>query len=249
MSLIRLQKALAEATKYSRRKAEEVIAQGRVTVNGKAVTEQGVKVDPSRDTITLDGQVLSERERMIYIMLNKPRGVICALSDPQGRPLVTDFMKGVREKVYPVGRLDLDSEGLILLTNDGAFTLKLTHPRYGVPKTYHALVKEAPTETKLNLLRQGVLLEDGPTAPATVAMLKSQGKKAWIEVTITEGRKRQVRRMLTAVGAQVLRLKRVAVGTLELKGLRQGSFRYLRPAEVRELIWASERARARKAAR
>ncbi len=248
MNQIRLQKALAEATQYSRRKAEEIIAQGRVAVNGTVVSEQGVKVDPSRDEITLDGKVVSVRERLIYLMLNKPRGVICALSDPQGRPLVTDLLKGIREKVYPVGRLDLDSEGLLMLTNDGAFTLKMTHPRYGIPKSYQALVKEAPSETKLNMLREGITLEDGPTAPARVSILKSEGKKVWVGVTITEGRKRQVRRMLAAVGAQVLRLKRVAVGDLELRGLRQGSYRYLHSAEVHSLLQSCDRA-ARKAGR
>lgn len=235
MSLIRLQKALASATIYSRRKAEELIVKGRVSVNGRVITELGAKVDLERDAIAVDGALIPGGEKKVYFLLYKPRGVVSTTDDPQNRPTVTSLLQNVTERVYPVGRLDLDSEGLMLLTNDGDLALKVMHPRYGMKKTYQVLVKTVPTSQQLEQLRKGVKLEEGETRPAQVEVEKIQGKKAWVRFVIGEGKKRQVRRMCAAVGLTVLRLKRVALGNLTLKGLKPGSYRRLKPFEVERL--------------
>ena len=235
MSLVRLQKALANATIYSRRKAEDLIVKGRVSVNGRIVAELGAKVDPDRDEIAVDGAPIPGGEKKVYILLYKPRGVVSTTDDPQNRPTVTSLLHNVQERIYPVGRLDMDSEGLLLLTNDGDLALKIMHPRYGTKKTYRVLLKTIPTSQQLEQLRKGVQLEEGETRPAQVDVDKIQGKKAWVKFVIGEGKKRQVRRMCAAVGLTVLRLKRVALGSLSLKGLKPGSYRRLKPFEVERL--------------
>ena len=182
MSLIRLQKALANATMYSRRKAEDLIVKGRVSVNGRVVAELGAKVDPDRDEVAVDGTVIPRGENKVYFLLYKPRGVVSTTDDPQSRPTVTSLLQDVKERVYPVGRLDLDSEGLLLLTNDGDLALKVMHPRYGMKKTYLVLVKTVPTSQQLEHLRKGVTLEEGETRPAQVEVEEDSGEKGVGEV-------------------------------------------------------------------
>jgi pseudouridine synthase len=232
MSLERLQKVLAKSTTYSRRKAERLILEGRVAVNGRTVIRLGTKVDAHRDRISLDGKPLNPEARTVYYLVHKPRGIVCTLNDPQGRPIITDLLKGVKERVFPVGRLDMDSEGLILLTNDGDLALRLQHPRYGVRKTYHVLVKGVPSASRLEKMRQGRDAEQGERPPLKVEPLKVQGRNAWIEIVISEGKKRQVRLMCREAGLEVVRLKRISLGGLTLRGMKPGSFRPLKSQEV-----------------
>jgi 23S rRNA pseudouridine2605 synthase len=232
----RLQKVLAQAGLGSRRKCEEIIRAGRVEVNGRKVTELGVKVDPHADAITVDGREIHSQNK-IYLLLHKPKGVITSVKDPQGRKVVTDYIKGVSQRVYPVGRLDYDTEGLLLLTNDGEFANLMTHPRHHIPKTYHATVRGIPHGSILDKLKEGIDLEDGRTAPAEAEYLDIHPEKneTILSITIYEGRNRQVRRMLEAVSCPVIRLKRVKFGPLSLAGLSRGKFRHLTAEEVREL--------------
>lgn len=236
----RLQKFLARAGVASRRHAEELILAGRVQVNGQRVTQLGTKVQPERDEVQVDGRAVRPAAARVYVLLHKPAGVVTTASDPQGRQTAVDLLpSSLRdERVFPVGRLDLESEGLLLLTNDGAFALRLTHPRYEQEKEYHALVRGRPTAEALEPLRRGLLLpgETRPTAPAEARLLRTapQGT-SWLSITLHEGRKRQVRRMLAAVGHPVLRLIRVRVGALRLGDLPPGQWRLLSAAEVEKL--------------
>jgi 23S rRNA pseudouridine2605 synthase len=227
----RLQKILSEVGIASRRKAEEIIVEGRVTVSGRVAT-LGTKADPSKEHIKVDGKLISSPEPKVYIIFNKPRDVVTSLRDPEGRPTVKDFLKGIRYRVYPVGRLDFDSEGLLLLTNDGDFAHAVLHPSKNIPKTYHVKVKGNPEDAEIQKLRAGVKLEDGLTAPAQVRMIKKAENNTWIEMTIHEGRKRQIRRMLEMVGRPVLKLKRTRINGIELGKLVSGRYRYLTPEEV-----------------
>lgn len=231
----RLQKVIAHAGIASRRKAEELIAEGRVKVNGKIVKEQGVKVPPS-DKVEVDG-IPVEREQPVYFLLYKPRGVLSAVSDDKGRQVVTDYFSEVEQRVYPVGRLDYDTSGLLILTNDGEFANLLMHPRNEVEKVYVAKVKGIPTKESLRTLQRGVKLEDGKTAPARAKVISADKKKqtAIIELIIHEGRNRQVRRMMEAIGHSVLKLKRERYGFLTLKGLSAGEGRELSAHEVKQL--------------
>lgn len=229
----RLQKYLAASGVASRRKAEELIRQGRVTVNGKRAV-LGTKVQPGKDVIRVDGKEVRKEEK-VYILLYKPRGVITTCFDPQGRPTVRDLFPGIPASVHPVGRLDYDTEGLLLLTNDGKLTYLLTHPRHEVSKTYQVLVAGKPTWGDIKQLEQGVLLEDGRTAPAKVRVLGYHGRGTLLEMTIHEGRKRQIRRMCATLGYPVLKLKRTQIGFLTLGRLQPGGYRYLTPVEVRKL--------------
>lgn len=233
----RLQKILAAAGVASRRKCEELITSGQVQVNGDTVTALGTKADPAVDVITVNGRTIGA-EKKIYIMFNKPKGVITSASDPQGRKIVTDYLKGITERLYPVGRLDYDTEGLLLLTNDGDFAHLLTHPKHHVPKTYLATVKGVPHGTELDKLKDGVMLEDGMTAPAEVEYydVDPDGKQAVISITIHEGRNRQVRRMFEAIQHPVTKLKRISFGGLYLDNLKRGLYRHLRKEEVEELF-------------
>lgn len=233
----RLQKILAAAGVTSRRKCEELITSGQVQVNGETVTALGTKADPAVDVITVNGRTIGA-EKKIYIMFNKPKGVITSASDPQGRKIVTDYLKGITERLYPVGRLDYDTEGLLLLTNDGDFAHLLTHPKHHVPKTYLATVKGVPHGTELDKLKDGVMLEDGMTAPAEVEYydVDPDGKQAVISITIHEGRNRQVRRMFEAIQHPVTKLKRISFGGLYLDNLKRGLYRHLSKEEVEELF-------------
>lgn len=233
--LERLQKIISAAGITSRRASEEMILAGRVTVNDVVVTELGSKADPARDRIAVDGRLLKVSEERVYLMLNKPTGYITALKDSQGRPLVTELLKDVPERVYPVGRLDYNTEGILLLTNDGEWANRLMHPRHEVEKEYHVRVRGKVADQQLRRLAEGVELEDGMTAPAVVRLVKSGEHNDWISVAIHEGRNRQVRRMCEAVSLSVVRLKRIRYGSLELGSLRGGHYRYLTEAEVQRL--------------
>jgi 23S rRNA pseudouridine2605 synthase len=233
--LERLQKIISAAGITSRRASEALITNGQVTVNGVVVTELGSKADPAKDTITMDDKILKISTQRLYILLNKPPGYITALKDEQGRPLVTDLLKDVPDRVYPVGRLDYNTEGLLLLTNDGEWANRLMHPRHEIEKEYHVRVRGKVIDQQLKRMADGVELEDGMTAPAVVNLVKSGEQNDWISVAIHEGRNRQVRRMCEAVSLSVVRLKRIRYGALMLGTLRAGQFRYLTEAEVRQL--------------
>lgn len=240
----RLQKIIAGTGLASRRKAEELIASGRVTVNGKVVTELGCKVDPERDHVKVDGKHLTSAQPFVYLILNKPKNVMSTLDDPGGRTTVKDFLRGVSVRVFPVGRLDFDSEGLMLLTNHGDLAQALLHPRYHVPKTYLIKVKGVLTDDEIAELQRGVKLEDGMTSPATVKKIRKAEANSWVEITIHEGRKHQVKRMLEAVGHTVIKLTRVKMGPLTLGGLESGEFRFLTDREANALREAVEQRRA-----
>ena len=236
---IRLQKLIAGTGIASRRKAETLITSGRVAVNGRVVTELGTKVDPERDHVKVDGKHLSAAQPFVYLMLNKPRNVMSTLDDPGGRTTVKDFLHGVSVRVFPVGRLDFDSEGLMLLTNNGHLAQALLHPRYHVPKTYLIKVKGVLTDEEIRQLERGVRLDEGMTSPAIVTKVKKAEQNSWLEITIREGRKHQVKRMLESVGHPVIRLMRVKMGPLSLGNLRPGEFRFLTDREanaLRELV-------------
>lgn len=230
----RLQKVMASRGVASRRACEEMIVAGRVAVNGKIVTEMGTKVGPG-DIIAVDGEELpSEKDPLVYLMLNKPRGCVTTVKDPQGRTTVIDVLDNQEYRVFPVGRLDFDTEGLLLLTNDGDLSFALTHPSHGVDKTYQAVVYGTPSKAELDRLRFGIELEDGKTAPAKIQVLK-RGPQSEIRLTIHEGKKRQVRRMLQEIGHPVISLKRTHFGPLSLQGLNPGQYRHLSPNEIRDL--------------
>ena len=238
----RLAHFLAHAGIASRRHAEELIASGRVRVNGVTITRQGVRIDPEHDTVLVDGKPVQAPPRHIYLLLHKPAGYVTTVRDPQGRPTVLDLLPAELQalRVYPVGRLDIDTSGLLLLTNDGDFALRLTHPRYSTEKHYQALVQGHPSESALARLRSGITIAEGngrsyTTAPARVHLLRHAGTDTLLALTIHEGRKRQVRRMLAAVGHPALELTRVGVGSLELGDLPVGKWRYLTGEEVAEL--------------
>ena len=230
----RLQKILAEAGIASRRRAEELISDGRVTVNGTIAT-LGMKADPTRDHIKLNGKRLFRSEPKVYLIFNKPRGVVTSLKDPEGRPTIQDFLKGMHYRVFPVGRLDYDSEGLLLLTNDGDFAHAILHPSKKIPKSYLIKVKGSPGEEDIKKLRSGIELEDGTTAPAGLQKIRSTGHNTWFEITLREGRKRQIRRMLEQTGHSVLKLKRTRINGLELGSLKSGQYRYLKPEELNRM--------------
>jgi 23S rRNA pseudouridine2605 synthase len=231
----RLQKFLARAGVASRREAESLISAGRVEVNGERVTTLGTRVDSGRDTVAVDGRQIAAPLVNVYFVIHKPRGIVTTSKDPWGRPTVLGLVNSER-RLFPVGRLDADSEDVLILTDDGALANRLTHPRYGCPKRYRALVRGTPDIAALTTLRQGVPLEDGLTAPAEVEPEEpGPGGCRWITVTLREGRKRQVRRMLAHVGYPVERLIRIAIGPLQLGDLPLGASRPLTPVEVSEL--------------
>lgn len=236
----RLQKVIASAGVASRRKAEQLIQEGKVSVNGKIVTEMGIKVSP-QDEIKVNGKPLQKEEK-VYYLLNKPKGYICAVSDDKDRKTVIDCFPDVKERIFPVGRLDYDTTGLLILTNDGEFANKMMHPRYHLPKTYEVAVDGVLTDQMLTMLQNGIELEDGKTLPAEVYLLKRlEGKKKTvIQITIFEGRNRQVRRMMGYFHCEVTRLSRIQYGFLDLGHLRQGQYRKLRSFEIRKLMHMSD---------
>lgn len=229
----RIQKVLARAGVGSRRAVEEMIAAGRVRVNGE-VPEPGRRIDPQKDKVEVDGSPVPLDAALVHYFLNKPVGVVATAADPEGRPTVVDLLDA-EERIWPVGRLDIDSEGAIILTNDGDLALKLTHPRYEVPKTYLVEVTGSVRRETVGLLRKGVDLDDGPTAPARVRIADKSGGMTLLEITITEGRNQQVRRMCDAIGHPAVRLVRTAIGPLQLGRLKPGRWRRLSPVEVQGL--------------
>src|SRR5687767_14955291 len=232
----RLQKLLSQAGIASRRAAEKLIAEGRVSVNGTTVREMGTKADPSVDDIRVDGRRIKRPERLRYILLNKPAGYVTTRSDPQRRPTVIDLLRGVRDYVYPVGRLDFDSEGLLILTNDGDLAAKLTHPRHGVARVYEARVLGVPDDHDLDRLQKGVAIDGQKTGPAEVKALGP----GHLRVTVREGRNRQVRKMCDAIGHPVTSLRRVAIGPIQDSRLKIGHWRELSEVEVKKLRAATE---------
>jgi pseudouridine synthase len=233
----RLQKILSQAGIASRRAAELLIAEGRVTVNGTTVTAMGTKADPAVDDVRVDGRRVKGAERTRYILLNKPAGYVTTRSDPQRRPTVIDLLAGIREYVYPVGRLDYDSEGLIILTNDGDLAARLTHPRHGVERTYEARVAGMPNADAIERLRTGVPLDGRRTLPAHVVVLNDRHRErdGVLQLTIREGRNRQVRRMCEAVGHPVKALRRIRFGPISDRRLKPGAWRELTEREVAAL--------------
>lgn len=229
--LVRLQKYLAQAQVASRRKAEEIILQGRVEVNGEVVDTLGTKVDDENDVVKVDGKVVSENKQHIYIMLNKPEGCVTTAKDQFERKTVMDYVD-IDERVYPVGRLDYDTSGLLLLTNDGDMTYKLTHPKHNVDKTYIATVENMPTEADLNRFRSGLIIDGYKTAKAKIAVVKNTGKYISLKISIHEGHNRQVRKMCDAIGCPVKFLKRIAVGDLKIGSLEKGKYRLLTEDEI-----------------
>jgi len=245
----RLQKVMAHAGVASRRASEKMITAGRVMVNGEVVTELGTKVDPSRDVIVVDGELIPTGVGKVYIKLNKPVGIISTADDDWGRKTVLDLVD-LPGRIYPVGRLDSDSEGLILLTNDGEVTDRLTHPRFGHEKTYLVLIRGRPRDAELNSLLRGIELDDGMAVATDVKRISGMPKSApgmelrtpagmnWLELVLTEGRKRQVRRMIERTGHRVERLIRIRLGPLELGNLKPGDSAHLTPVELRRLLKA-----------
>ncbi len=241
--LERLQKIIAESGITSRRKAEGLIVQGRVTVNGQTVTELGTKADPARDHIRVDGKLLRRAGRRVYLLLHKPVGYVSTVSDPQGRPTVISLLRGVKERVYPVGRLDYHSSGLMLLTSDGELANLLMSRASEVPRTYHVKLAGRPEPGELAKLAQGIVLDGRRTAPALIRPLgeRAERDKPWYEITLTEGRYHQVRRMFERIGQPVIKLKRVRIAFLTDDGLAPGRFRRLTPAEVSRLKKGTEK--------
>jgi 23S rRNA pseudouridine2605 synthase len=237
----RLQKILAQAGIASRRKAEELIKQGRVAVDGMVVTEMGIKVDPARKTVTFDNKPIIRATTKVYILLNKPKGYVSTVRDPQGRPTVTSLLAGLGgQRVFPVGRLDLDTEGALLLTNDGDLAQKVQHPSHEVNKTYEATVTGRPEREKLARVEAGIEIEGRKTWPARLKISSRQAGRTTIRITIHEGRKRQVRKMFDAIGHPVVHLRRIAYGRLDLGDLPLGKYRLLNDKDI-ALIFANNK--------
>lgn len=232
---MRLNRILSLAGVTSRRKADEWIRQGRVTLNGQQVRALGTTAAWGRDLIAVDHQPIPGPSDRVYLMLNKPFGMVCTLHDPEQRPQVTDLIKDIPVRVYPVGRLDFDSLGLLLLTNDGEWAYRLSHPKYQVPRTYKATISGQITDEAMLRLKNGVSLEDGPTQPARVDLMAHRKDRSVIRITITQGRSRQVRRMLDAVGFTTLQLMRTGFGPLSLRDLKVGRYRHLNTEELTAL--------------
>jgi len=235
---MKLQKFLQKAAKVSRRKADQLISQGRVKVNSKVIKEYWYNVDLEKDTVTLDDEKLFLSQTNLYYLFNKPAGYITTMSDPQKRPTVWDLVKNrVEDRVFPVGRLDKDTEGLLILTNDGEFANRLMHPRYKIPKKYEAIIDGILTEREIEKLQNGVTLKDGyETLPARVKVIKKMKNKTVVQIEIKEGKKRQVKNMFLAVGHRVLYLKRLAIGPLTLEGIEKiGEIRKMSEVELEKI--------------
>ena len=233
----RLQKYLASCGIASRRKCEEYISQGKVQVNGKVVTELGTKINPDRDTVKFDGKIVNQAKNLVYILLNKPIGYVTTADDQFGRDTVLDLVK-VRERIVPVGRLDMYTSGALILTNDGDFVYKVTHPKHEIEKTYTVTVKGIVKNNEVEQLRKGITIDDYTTKPAKVKILKTDTEKdiSRLEITIHEGKNRQVRKMCEAVGRKVLALHRSKIGRIGVKDLELGKWRFLQKREVQELL-------------
>ncbi|MCX5851964.1 MAG: pseudouridine synthase [Deltaproteobacteria bacterium] len=231
----RLQKIISRSGVASRRAAEKLIREGSVSVNGVVIDVPGSKADSVRDEIRVSGRRISTEGYRVYVALYKPRGYISTLSDPEGRPLVTDLLKKIPERLYPVGRLDYDSEGLILLTNDGSFAHRIQHPSHEIPKTYAVKIRGEMAPGEIDRLRRGITLADGRFIPRSVRITRKNSKSSWIEITVTEGRNRILRRSLELLGKEVTRLVRLGIGTVELGTLKPGEYRRLTHQEVEKL--------------
>jgi 23S rRNA pseudouridine2605 synthase len=244
----RLQKLISQAGIASRRAAEQLILDGQVSVNGEIVTELGTKADPATDHIKVRGKLINkllEHRDNVYILLNKPKGYLSSVSDPEGRPLVTDLVKG-KTRLYPVGRLDFNTEGLIILTNDGDFTNKLTRSR-SIPKVYEVKTKGLPNANAINKLRRGLVLEDGfKTSPAEIVDLKPTDKNGWYEVTLYEGHNQQIRKMFDAIGHSVVKLRRIRIGGLMAPDLKVGHSIELKPEDLKRIEAAPPKSTAAK---
>lgn len=238
--LERLQKIIAHAGFASRREAETMIREGRVTVNGRVVTELGTKADAAHDHIKVDGKLITRAETHRYILIYKPKEVMTTVEDPQGRKTVIDLVRGVRERIYPVGRLDFQSEGLVLLTNDGDLAFKVSHPKHGSIKTYHVKVRGVPEERLIDKLQRGITIDGKRTLPCEMSRMKTTGRgedegNSWFEVKLREGRTQQIRKMFKAVGHPVSKLRRVAIGPIADPQLTPGDYRELTKREVKML--------------
>jgi 23S rRNA pseudouridine2605 synthase len=240
MAKLRLNKILAQAGLSSRRGADRLIAEGRVAVNGAVARELGTLADPERDVVTLDGRPLPRAEARHYLVLHKPAGYVTSVSDPRGRPVVADLVSDIDARLYPVGRLDWDVEGALLMTNDGDLTHRLLHPRYGLPRVYEAEVEGRVTAGALGRWRRGVVLDDGPARPLDVEILGAGREATRLRLTFTEGRKHEVKRYCDALGHRVRRLRRVAFGPVLLGDLPRGRYRRLTAREVSALRAAAE---------
>lgn len=244
-SLVRLQKFLAESGVASRRKSEQLIEDGKVRVNGK-VAQIGDKVNPKKDTVTVSGKRIVKTKEFTYILLHKPRGFITTMSDEMDRKCVAELIKDVPARVYPVGRLDRDSEGMLLFTNDGEFANAMTHPTKHVPKTYRVTVRPSISDEQITQLTTGIVIDDRKTAPAQVRVVTKEEGRVVLEIILYEGRNRQIRKMCEALGLEVARLKRTAIGSIKLGMLKQGAWRELSEDEVRKLMIAADMDRKKK---
>ncbi|MCI9576170.1 MAG: rRNA pseudouridine synthase [Clostridiales bacterium] len=236
---VRLQKMLADCGVASRRKAEEMIAAGQVKVNG-AVAKIGDKVDVKKDKVSVNGKTIVTKVRNVYLMLHKPRGYITTMSDEMDRRCVAELVSEIPERIYPVGRLDRDSEGMLLMTNDGGFANAMTHPSMHVPKTYRVTVRPAITDEQLTQIAMGIVIDGQKTAPATVRVISQEPGRVVLEIVLYEGRNRQIRNMCEALGLEVARLKRIAVGPIKLGMLQPGDYRRLTGEEVKKLLAAAK---------
>lgn len=232
---MRLNKYIALCGVASRRGADSLIADGRVSVNGEPVKTMGPEIEAGRDVVSVDGKVVTPPEDRVYIMLNKPAGYICSCNDERGRKTVLDIIEGFDLRLFPVGRLDADTEGLLLLTNDGDFAYQCTHPKHEVKKTYYAVIEGNPDEGSFERLRTGIKIDEVMTSPAEIEIFKSISNETSLNITIHEGRNRQVKKMFEAAGCRVTYLKRVSIGSLKLGNLRTGEWRYLKSEDFRLL--------------
>jgi len=242
---VRLQKFLAESGVASRRKSEELIESGKVKVNGH-IASIGDKINPKKDTVTVSGKKIVKQKENTYILLHKPRGFITTMSDEMDRKCVAELIKDVKCRVYPVGRLDRDSEGMLIFTNDGEFANALTHPTKHVPKTYRVTVRPSINEEQITALTEGIIIDDRKTAPAEVHVVTKEENRVVLEIILYEGRNRQIRKMCEEIGLEVARLKRTAIGSIKLGMLKQGAWRHLTEDEVRKLMIAAGMERKKK---
>jgi 23S rRNA pseudouridine2605 synthase len=232
----RLQKIIAAAGISSRRAAEKMIVEGRVTVNDAVVRQLGAKADIDADEIRVDGKLILPEVSKVYLMLHKPRGYVTTLNDPEGRSVVTDLLSGIAERIFPVGRLDYDSEGLLLLTSDGDFSQRVQHPRFKIPKTYMVKIDGNLTRSEMRVLSEGIRLPDGNFKPENLQTVRANRKTSWLELSIAEGRNRLIRRALDSLGHPVVRLIRTAIADIILGNMKAGTFRHLTKKEVQHLL-------------
>nr|WP_026894071.1 pseudouridine synthase [Clostridiisalibacter paucivorans] len=232
---MRLQKYMAKCGVASRRKSENIILEGRVKVNGKTITELGIKVDPDKDVVILDNKIIRMEKNNVYIIINKPEGYVTTVSDQFNRPTVIDLIRSIDERIYPVGRLDYDTSGLLILTNDGNLTYKLTHPKHEINKEYIAKIKGIPNNKSLNEFRNGLKIEDYVTSKANIEIIETYRQNSQVKIIIHEGKNRQVRKMCGKIGHPVIKLKRVAIGDLNIDKMKTGEWRFLTSKEVEYL--------------